>query len=117
MSENPDIEFFDAEIANLIHNNFSGIIAIHEQDLKDNGEYEDEDTSKEHGIKDGAQIHSKDKDDKEEIFVPWKEPEPGTEEYKKQQQAAKHLDVLAMIEQNKKLIEDAKASGKELSLE
>lgn len=49
------------------------------------GLIEDDNFGKEHDHKDGAQIHAKkDKDDKEEIFVPWKEPEPGTEEYKKQ---------------------------------
>lgn len=82
LSENPDIEFFDAEIGNLINNNFATVIEIYEKDLMENGEPEDEDVTLKYGIE--GTVHQKDKDDKEEVFVPWKEPEPGTEEYKKQ---------------------------------
>ena len=53
LSENPDIDFFDAEIANLINNNFANVIEIYEQDIKVNGEQEDEDVRLKYGAMDG----------------------------------------------------------------
>ena len=85
LSDNQDIEFFDVEIANLVDNNFGDIVEQYEASLREHGDGGAEyDQVKLQGVKDGPQIHQKDKDDKEEIFVPWKEPEPGTEEYEKQ---------------------------------
>ena len=38
LSENPDIEYFDVEIVNLINNNFANVIEIYEKDIRENGE-------------------------------------------------------------------------------
>ena len=53
LSDNPDIDFFDAEIANLINNNFANVIEIYEQNIKVNGEQEDEDVRLKYGAMDG----------------------------------------------------------------
>lgn len=82
LSENPDIEYFDVEISNLINNNFASVIEIYEQYIKENGEPEDEDVTMKYGQQTET-VHQRDNDDKEEIFVPWKEPEVGSEEWKK----------------------------------
>ena len=49
LSENPDIEFFDVEISNLINNNFANVIEIYEQYIKEHGEPEDEDVIMKYG--------------------------------------------------------------------
>ena len=104
MAENKDIDFLNQHITSIIDDNFVELISIYENWLKEEAAKPKEVEDKREVDTTGSAPHvAKDKDDKEEIWVDWKEPEEKPAEEKKPT-----FDKEAMIEEIKAEIESGK---------